>query len=601
MALGGAGAILKVRAGDLNPGTEIGNQAGLDGAKVYVTALGGAVHMGPGLEALVLGASGWANVALVRYTNLGEVYVSRFRMADGADPTKSLAWDLSAIGTGLQRTAIVRNHGGYLLLPASEGAAGQFLQSAGAGGQPIWAAVSVANALLDGLNHTDTVAQAVARGHLIVGNSTPKWDRLPIGAASTLLRSDGSDPSWGTVNLLSAFHADTLAAAVAAGDVLIGNATPRWARLGIGSAGQVLGVSGGLPAWISNPALQHDALNHIKAIRATGCAIANGSDHLTTSGNQFAGVKQGDFVRFDIMATQVWGAAVSSVVNDNEVVLDRVNTGSSQSGRVAVFTPGDHYNSAISEANGYVPACGIGTYDAAATPGGTFQKIIGSFDWEGYESGHAPLMGFWGSTSLPTPFGFNWKKPGTAIRAYVHVNDLTGTVVLRLGNPASGDFFVYTNLAQDLLSKRLTTACKIQTDGTATYTVFQNAANQDRLGFDLTPMSALRSISVPDYAGRMHVEGAPVTFANADTTPSVSGARVFVTNNAGATTITTFDDAVNGQEITVIAGDNNTTIQNGANMKTVGGLNITLTTDDVVRFVKSGATWYQSSPVAVNA
>jgi hypothetical protein len=554
MPLGGAGAILKLKKGDLEPSPEIGDQAGLDGAKLYAVAIGGAVHMGPGLDALILGTTGWgaahpaAGVTLVRYADMGLV-ISRFHMADGVDPTKIVHWDLADLTSAIERVVSMPDWSGVLPLPIDLGSAGRFLRSNGAGSQPSWEALVLTNALLDGSNHSDTLAGAVAVGDLIHGNATPKWARIPIG-----------------------------------------------------DAGQVLSVVGGIPAWSSTPsAVEHNSLFHIKAIRATGCSIANGSDHLTTTGAQFAGVKQGDFVRFDVMTTAVWGAVVSSIVDDNEVVLDRVNTGSSQSGRVAVFTPGDHYNSAISEANGYVLACGRGTYDAAATPGGTIEIIRGPKDFEGYESGNATILGFVASTSTITPHGFNWKKPGTAIRAYVHVNDLTGTVVLRLGNPATGDFFVYTNLAQDLLSKRLTTACKIKMDGTATYAVFQSAANLDRLGFDLTPMSALRSVSWPDYAGRVHVEGAPVTFTDTDTTPSVAGSRVFLTANTGATSITAFDDSVDGQEITVVFGDNNTTIVAGANMKTVGAANIVGTTDDVVRFVRVGANWHQASPIAVNA
>jgi hypothetical protein len=50
---------------------------------------------------------------------------------------------------------------------------------------------------------------------------------------------------------LSAAHGDTLAAAVVAGDVLIGNATPKWARLAKGSQYAVLGMGAALPAWSS--------------------------------------------------------------------------------------------------------------------------------------------------------------------------------------------------------------------------------------------------------------------------------------------------------------------------------------------------------------
>lgn len=46
--------------------------------------------------------------------------------------------------------------------------------------------------------HPDTLAAAVARGSIIRGNATPAWAALAIGAAGTVLRSDGTDPSWST-------------------------------------------------------------------------------------------------------------------------------------------------------------------------------------------------------------------------------------------------------------------------------------------------------------------------------------------------------------------------------------------------------------------
>ena len=48
--------------------------------------------------------------------------------------------------------------------------------------------------------HPDTVANTVVRGDLVVGNATPKWARFPVGGANTVLRTtDGVDPSWGSV------------------------------------------------------------------------------------------------------------------------------------------------------------------------------------------------------------------------------------------------------------------------------------------------------------------------------------------------------------------------------------------------------------------
>lgn len=51
------------------------------------------------------------------------------------------------------------------------------------------------------------------------------------------------------------------------------------------------------------------------------------------------------------------------------------------------------------------------------------------------------------------------------------------------------------------------------------------------------------------------------TIANADTSPSVSGAFALKTANAGATTIIFFDDGYEGQVIFLVAADAHTTIQ----------------------------------------
>src|SRR3970282_1042089 len=54
-----------------------------------------------------------------------------------------------------------------------------------------------AHAILDGgTSHTASVIQTVTRGSLIYGNSTPKWDELVVGAANSVLWTDGTDVSW---------------------------------------------------------------------------------------------------------------------------------------------------------------------------------------------------------------------------------------------------------------------------------------------------------------------------------------------------------------------------------------------------------------------
>lgn len=61
---------------------------------------------------------------------------------------------------------------------------------------------SLAHALLSTTHHSDAAADAVSRGSLIIGNSTPAWDELTVGAANKVVSSDGTDVSWDDVKQL---------------------------------------------------------------------------------------------------------------------------------------------------------------------------------------------------------------------------------------------------------------------------------------------------------------------------------------------------------------------------------------------------------------
>jgi len=160
---------------------------------------------------------------------------------DATDLTKKMNLVLSGITTATTRSLTVGNWAGKIAAPVGDGTSAQVLTSNGAGVQPSWQAAGAGAHALLSATHSDTVAQTVSRGSLIYGNSTPAWDELVIGGASTLLKSDGTDASWGTVNLLSAFHADTTAGTVVRGDLITGQAaTPKWQRLAKGAANQVL-------------------------------------------------------------------------------------------------------------------------------------------------------------------------------------------------------------------------------------------------------------------------------------------------------------------------------------------------------------------------
>lgn len=83
------------------------------------------------------------------------------------------------------------------------------------------------------------------------------------------------------------------------------------------------------------------------------------------------------------------------------------------------------------------------------------------------------------------------------------------------------------------------------------------------------------------------------TFSANDTTPSVAAGNVFVvpgTWTAG-NNITAFDDGGAGQVITIIGGDSDCVVVDGANLKIAG--NWTAATDATLTLVFNGTNWYE--------
>jgi hypothetical protein len=90
----------------------------------------------------------------------------------------------------------------------------------------------------------DTLAAlAEVRGSIIVGNAVPAWSALAIGAAGTILESDGTDAAWTTKDEvpLPATHLDGLTLSNDAGDTAHDiNVTAGSARDGANAANMVL-------------------------------------------------------------------------------------------------------------------------------------------------------------------------------------------------------------------------------------------------------------------------------------------------------------------------------------------------------------------------
>jgi hypothetical protein len=554
------GAIWKLQNLAEEGSTHQGDQTGFDDALAAVIAAGGGmVQVGPGLEGLAIpGLPG--NVVLVQVTNTGQYRASGLRIRDALDFSKSAFFNPTLISPGVERAYLLPDYDGFTPIAADAGVAGRFLRSNGPGVVSTFEAIPApTNNLLDGVNHLDTVARACVRGHLIVGAAGNLWDRLAVGAANNLIGSDGTDVVY--------FSPAAVAALVAA-------------------------------------VIEHNNQLHLKPFQVAGnVSIGAGSDILedATLGNRFANVRVGDRINLDDAhyGPSLFGmrALTSGVADANNIQVDRTNTGGAQTLATATVHPADHFDNALLE--GLLSTGGFGTYDE--TVGGTEPVVRGSIAFEGYSSGHEPRWTFWGPTGIGKHAGFNIKRRGAAVRAYIYIEAMAASRWLSIPNLAANDTFCFLGQAQTLLAKTLDGASKIVVDGTAAKAVIQSGGGADRILPDVSLVTAPRNVKWPDYAGIYHVEGAAVTFANGDLTPSVALSRAFQTNNAGATTITAFDDGADGVEIIIRAGDAVTTFQHagGGTLRCEGAADKTLGVDDIIRFVRIGGVWYQSAPVVV--
>lgn len=75
-------------------------------------------------------------------------------------------------------------------------------------GFPIWAPGGGATPhdLLDGDQNQDTLAGTVTAGDIIIGNSTPKWARLAKSTDGKVLTLASGLPSWQTPNIKARFY-----------------------------------------------------------------------------------------------------------------------------------------------------------------------------------------------------------------------------------------------------------------------------------------------------------------------------------------------------------------------------------------------------------
>ena len=130
--------------------------------------------------------------------------------------------------------------------------------------------------------------------------------------------------------------------------------------------------------------------------------------------------------------------------------------------------------------------------------------------------------------------------------------------------------------------------------GTEVLPIVQSGATVKVAVSDLTAGRAVTANSMT--AGQVYRIG---TYTSGDTTPSVLGVSHMSISNTGATSITNFTNSVNGQILTLLFNDSNTTITRN-NAYLFGGLNFTSTANDTLTLIQNGGLWYEVSR-SVNA
>lgn len=132
---------------------------------------------------------------------------------------------------------------------AGAGAAGQVLVSNGAAALPSWSSTLDANARVCVRKNSGADVGTRRRLNLIEGANVTLTIADDAGSEEvdiTIACGGGA----GAHNILSATHTDTVAAAVVRGDLMVGDVTPNWARFALaGAVGSVLTRTATDPTW----------------------------------------------------------------------------------------------------------------------------------------------------------------------------------------------------------------------------------------------------------------------------------------------------------------------------------------------------------------
>lgn len=267
---------LNRRIGALEAGAGLGSGGGSQGggggggtgphtilSSVHTDSLADSVIAGD----LIYGNStpAWARLAK---GSLGYVLTMGAAYPAWSPPGSNLLY-VHQVGHGLAVMNVVKNTGANIYAKAQANSAGNAevvgIVSAVAGADDF--TITLSGAITSGSvpNHAAGTVEFLSEssaGDLTSTEPTGTTDVskplaiiLEQAAKMVLINFRGMMATTPTHSLLDAvYHTDTLAGNVLAGDVIYGNATPKWTRLAKGNENQIFKIVSSLPAW-SNPCL----------------------------------------------------------------------------------------------------------------------------------------------------------------------------------------------------------------------------------------------------------------------------------------------------------------------------------------------------------
>jgi hypothetical protein len=265
---------------------------------------------------------------------------------------------------GTPSAAVLTNATG---LPLSTGVTGTLGATNGGTAQSTY---TTGDILYASATNTLSKLAAGANGQVLtLASGVPSWATASGGVTTISFGSTGLTPSTATSGAVSV--AGTLAVAnggtgqstVTTGDIIYGSASNVWSKLGVGTTGQVLTVSGGIPSWATPASGGVSSItgtaNQVIASASTGAVTLSTPQSIGTASNvQFGSFGVGTAASGtagEIRAT----AAITAYYSDERL---KTNLGNIQNALEKVEALNGFYYEAneLAQSLGYTPRREVG-------------------------------------------------------------------------------------------------------------------------------------------------------------------------------------------------------------------------------------------------